>query len=113
LEAVEAPHLEEDRLVARHAQAVADGRHLGGRQLAVLVGERVDGRVDHELWDGEALREGGEREDGRVVLEHVLAEEGPRPALRARDVEGGAPRARALLRARLAEPGGRRAVRTP
>src|SRR5207249_9819711 len=111
LEAVETPDLEQDRLVPRHAEALADAVDRTSRELAVLVAEGIDRRVDHELRNREPLGEGGQREGRRLVLDDVLAKEGPRPPLRTRDVEVAAPDPGPLLWAGFHEAGRKRVVR--
>ena len=70
--------LQEDRPVPRDAEAIQDLPHLGTPEVAVLLGEGVDRRVDHEHRDADALRELRHGVHHGVVVLEVAAHEVPR-----------------------------------
>ena len=101
----EGADLHEQRLVLWDRQHPQDIGHLAGRQLAVLLGERVDGGMDHVLRHAEAPAEARQREDGGVVLVDERPEERPRAPLRPRGVEVAGPHPAAARRTVLDERG--------
>src|SRR5207253_1527038 len=83
--------LNEQRFVPDHTERRQDVRELARRQLAVLLRQRVDGRLDDVHRDPEAALESRQREDRGVVLVGELPEEGPGGRTRRRAVEMAAP----------------------
>jgi hypothetical protein len=98
LEAIEARHLDEQRLAAvdvKRGQAAIDLRdpHLG-----VLVGQRIDRRWDQELRVVERTRERRQGEHAGVVAPDPLMQELPHRTVGAGRVDVAAPDPRADLR---------------
>ncbi len=90
-QAIEPGDLGDDRFVVRDAILGKDPVDHLLRQFPVLVAQRIDGRGDQELPDGQSPGEGGRRKYGRIVLHDKLLQKSPDLLFRLRQIDVAAP----------------------
>ena len=83
---------------------------LGAAHVAIALGERVHGRIDHEAWHGQGRRETRVGEDDRVVALDHRAKDVPELRLGGGEIVVAAPEPSRLARAALHEQEGGRVV---
>jgi len=87
LQSVETGDLRHQGFVRRDLQPVQDRADFRVGEITVLVAQRVDGRRDQVLRDGQGLGERGGREDAGVIFFHVGFQESPHAGLRTGQVD--------------------------
>src|SRR5215471_12118588 len=108
--ALELADLKEERLVAGHPQPVEMRRLLAASHVPVPLGERVDGRMDHEPRHGQRGGEARVREDHGVVALGHGPEHVPELGLRRGEIMMTAPQPAAVARPALHHEERRRVV---